>query len=227
MIYPKHIAFILDGNGRWAKKRGLPRNAGHREGAKTLKATIENLLELKIQYASFFMFSTENWKRSKEEVDGLFALADEYLNENSDYFTKNDIKVTFFGDKSVFDKKFRQKMLKIEEKTKNCKTLNLGMCINYGGREDIVKAVNEIISEGKKKVTPEDISKHLYSKDFPDPDFVVRTSGEQRISNFMLYQMAYSELYFPKCYWPDFNKKQLLKSLKVFSKRNRRFGGNQ
>ena len=226
MSQPSHIAFILDGNGRWAKKRGLPRNLGHREGVKALKATLENLCELNIPYASFFMFSTDNWKREKEEVDGLMALCEEYFSKQSDFFAKNGIQVSIFGDKTKFPKKIQSLMTSLEEKTRSNSRLHAGFCLNYGGREDILQAVNKLLASGKTSVTMKDISDNLSTRNFPDPDLLIRTSGEERLSNFMLFQLAYTELYFPKCYWPDFNEKELIKSLKAYSKRNRRFGGN-
>ena len=225
MANPKHIAFILDGNGRWAARRGLPRNMGHREGVKAIEKTLLALCELQIPYASFFAFSTDNWKRSKEEVDGLFSLAEEYFEKSIDFFNEHNIKVQIFGDRSAFSPKLQTIMQNVCEKTAQNTGLNAGFCVNYGGREDIVQAVNKLIESGEKIVTKQLISANLYSKDYPDPDFVIRTSGEQRISNFMLWQMSYAELYFPKVLWPDFDKKHLIKSLKVFSKRKRRFGG--
>ncbi len=225
MTNPKHIAFILDGNGRWAKKRGLPRTLGHREGVKAIERTLLALIDLKIPYASFYAFSTDNWKRSQEEIFGLFDLAKQYFSKGIDFFNSHDIKVTFFGDLSAFPMDLQIVLKEVSNKTKNNKTLVTGFCLNYGGREDIVHAINSLLKENKKLITLDDISKNLYSKNFPDPDFVIRTSGEQRLSNFQLWQISYSELYFPKVLWPDFNKKYLLKSLKVFSKRKRRFGG--
>ncbi len=223
----KHIAFIMDGNRRWAKKRGLSSNAGHREGVEALIRTIKALCEVKIPYASFFAFSTQNWSRSKDEINSLIKLAEEYFEKKTDFYEKYSISVKFFGDLSVFPKKTQQILKSVEEKTKNFSALKIGICLNYGGREDVVQAVNKLIKQGKTSVNENDILQNLYSASFPEPDFVVRTSGEMRLSNFMLFQMAYSELYFPKCYWPSFGKKQLLKAIKVFSKRHRRFGGNK
>ena len=225
MTNPKHIAFILDGNGRWAKKRGLPRTLGHREGVKAIERTLLALIDLKIPYASFYAFSTDNWKRSQEEIFGLFDLAKQYFSKGIDFFNSHDIKVTFFGDLSAFPMDLQIVLKEVSNKTKNNKTLVTGFCLNYREREDIVHAINSLLKANKKLITLDDISKNLYSKNFPDPDFVIRTSGEQRLSNFQLWQISYSELYFPKVLWPDFNKKYLLKSLKVFSKRKRRFGG--
>ncbi len=226
MTNPQHIAFILDGNRRWAKKRGLPAQLGHREGVKAIERTLLALCEENIPYATFFCFSTENWKRSKEELDGLFGLAEEYFDKGLDFFNKNGIKVDIFGDISAFSKKMQNVLLKAEKETSSNTKLHAGFCLNYGGKEDIVQAVNKLIASGKKAVKMEDISANLRTSAYPDPDLLIRTSGEERISNFQLWQLAYSEMYFPKIQWPDFDKKQLKKSLKVFSKRNRRFGGN-
>ncbi len=225
MANPNHIAFILDGNGRWATKRGLPRNLGHAEGVKAVERTLNALCELKIPYASFFVFSTENWKRSKEEVDGLFNLAEEYFDKGLEFFNQNNIKVEVFGDLKPFPQKLQKIIKNVCESTAKNTGLNAGFCVNYGGKEDILQAINHLINKGEKNISAQQISANLYTKNFPDPDFVIRTSGEMRISNFMLWQMSYSELYFPKILWPDFNKKHLIKSLKVFSKRKRRFGG--
>lgn len=226
MAKPTHIAFILDGNGRWAAKRMLPRNLGHRQGIKAIVRTLKALKGQQIPYASFFCFSTENWKRSQDEVDGIFALADEYFSKSESFFLENDISVEFFGDLSMLDEKLQKLLRSITEKTAHCQSLKAGFCLNYGGREDILRAVNTLISEGNKELTEKQISANLYSKNFPDPDLLIRTSGEMRLSNFQLWQMAYTELHFPKVFWPDFNEKHLKKSLDVFAARKRRFGGN-
>ena len=222
----KHIAFIIDGNRRWAKKRGLPAQLGHREGMKAVERTLLALCEEGVPYASFFCFSTENWKRGKDEIDALFNLVEEYFDNGLEFFNKNGIKVDIFGDISAFPKKMQKVLLNAKEVTASNTKLHAGFCLNYGGKEDIVQAVNKLIASGKKEVTAADISRSLHTSTYPDPDLLIRTSGEERISNFQLWQLAYSEMYFPKTLWPDFDKKQLKKSLKVFSKRNRRFGGN-
>ena len=224
-VLPKHIGIILDGNGRWATERGLPRNLGHKAGVDAIKRTIKALLKFGIPYASMFAFSTENWKRSKEEVDGIFNLVRSLLSEEVDRFYQDGVKVNFFGDLSPFPQDMKEIFKRLVEKTKNNTKLNLNICLNYGGRADIVQAVNKLISKGLKEVKEEDIGNNLYSKGQPDLDFVIRTSGEMRISNFMIYQLAYAELYFPKVYWPDFDEKELKKALFEFGKRNRRYGG--
>ena len=224
-VFPKHIGFILDGNGRWAKQRGLPRVLGHKAGVEAVKRTVEALIKFNIPYASMFVFSTENWKRSKEEVDGIFSLLKKFLENNLDLFVERGIKLNIFGDLSPFNKNLRDLLVTACEKSKNNQILTLNICLNYGGRADIVQAVNNLIKQGKKVINEDDIGNNLYSKGQPDLDFVVRTSGEMRVSNFMIYQLAYSELYFPKIYWPDFDEKQLKKALIEFGKRKRRYGG--
>lgn len=226
MAKPKHIAFIVDGNRRWAAKRLLPKQAGHREGVMAIKRALAALIQEGIGYASFYCFSTENWKRSASEVDGLMSLFNEYFSKGLDFFLEHDIKVEILGDLTPFPKPAQRAIADVVKNTAHCKTLVAGFCLNYGGREDIVQAVNKLIAQGKKKVTEKDISLSLYTKDFPDPDFIIRTSGEIRLSNFMLWQASYAELYFPKLLWPDFDKKHLKKALDEYSRRTRRFGGN-
>lgn len=226
MAKPRHIAFIVDGNRRWAKSHLMPALLGHRQGVKNLKKVFLYLLEEKIEYASFYCFSTENWSRSIDEVEGLINLMEEYFKKGEKFFLENDIKVEIFGDISRFPEKVTELLKSTVLATTNCKTLKVGFCLNYGGREDIVQAVNKIIDDGKKVVTKDDISKNLFTKNFPDPDLVIRTSGELRISNFMLWQISYSELYFTNKMWPDFDKAELDLAIKEFSKRKRRYGGN-
>lgn len=226
MAKPTHIAFILDGNRRWAKRHLLSRNLGHKKGVEAIASTIKALRKEEIPFASFFCFSTQNWKRSREEVDGIFALAHEYFSSSEKFFLENDVSVEFFGDLTLLPKSLQPLLSSLEQKTANCRSLKVAFCLNYGGREDILQAVNSLLAAGEKNVTEKLISEHLHSKNFPDPDFVIRTSGEMRLSNFQLWQISYAELYFPKVLWPDFNEKYLKKSLKVFAKRKRRFGGN-
>ena len=222
---PSHIAIIMDGNGRWATKRGLPRNYGHREGVKAIERTIEACLKYGIRYCTFFAFSTENWKRSKEEIDGIFELLRKYLKQNYDSYLEKGVKVSYLGFIDPFPEDLKRALLDAMDKTKDFKKLEVNFAINYGGRDDIVRAVNNLIQNGYTKITENDLLNALDTKNLPEPDFVIRTSGEMRISNFLLYQMAYSELYFPKVLWPDFNEKHFLKALKVYQNRNRRFGG--
>ena len=222
----KHIAFIMDGNGRWAKKRGLPREYGHRKGAETFKKVVEYCGALGINATTFYVFSTENWKRPQKEVDALMKLLDEYLDECKDNLLKKDdgIRFVFIGDKAPFSEDLRKKMLTLEEMTAgNSRIVNLA--INYGGRDEIVHAFNELIAEGKRKISEDDISSSVYTAESPQLDMIVRTGGDIRISNFLLWQAAYAELYFTDTLWPDFSKKDIDKAIKAFNGRNRRFGG--
>lgn len=222
---PNHIGIILDGNGRWATRQGLPRNFGHREGVNAIVRTVEAARKFGIKRLSVFAFSTENWKRSDEEVQGIFDLLKEFFVKELDRMVKNGVKINFFGDLSRFKGELREILDKTVLATENNDTIIVNICLNYGGKQDIVQAVNKLIAEGKKEITEEDIANNLYSKGQPDLDFVIRTSGEQRISNFMIYQSAYAELYFPKILWPDFDEKALYEALIEYSKRKRRFGG--
>ncbi|MBO5394372.1 MAG: di-trans,poly-cis-decaprenylcistransferase [Clostridia bacterium] len=222
---PQHIAIIMDGNGRWAIRRGLSRNLGHKAGVDAIKRAIDSCIKFGIKYCTFFAFSTENWKRSKEEIDGIFSLVRDYLRSNANYFVEKQIKVESIGVLEPFPQDLIQSLEELKQKTKQFNRLTVVFALNYGGRDDLVRACNKLISQGKEHVTAEDIAASLDTKSFPDPDFVIRTSGEQRLSNFMLYQMAYSELYFPKIYWPAFNEKHFKKAIKKFQKRERRYGG--
>ncbi len=222
---PNHIAIIMDGNGRWATKRGLPRNLGHKAGVKAVEKTIDACLKFGIKYCTFFAFSTENWKRSKEEVDGIFALLRDYISKNDNIFLKKKVRLSSIGLLDPFPDDLKSALENMKRKTQDFDNLTITFALNYGGRDDIVRAVNSLIKAGETEVTEEKLSASLDTKMLPDPDFIIRTSGEKRVSNFLLYQMAYSEFYFPKLYWPDFDEKQLLKALKVFQKRKRRYGG--
>lgn len=222
---PTHIAIIMDGNGRWAQKRGLPRNLGHKEGIKAVERTLDACIRFHIKFVTFYAFSTENWKRDKEEIDGIFSLLRDYLENNPDYFNKKDIKIKHIGELSPFPEDLKKELTKAENQTTNNETLTMTLALNYGGQDEITRAVNKLLKENKMEITYKDISQNLDTNFLPDPDLVIRTSGENRLSNFMMLQMAYSELYFPKVLWPDFNEKELKKALKIFSKRERRFGG--
>ena len=222
---PTHIAIIMDGNGRWAQKRGLPRNLGHKEGIKAVERTLDACIKFHIKFVTFYAFSTENWKRDKEEIDGIFSLLRDYLKNNPDYFNKKDIKIKHIGELSPFPEDLKKELTKAENQTENNETLTMTLALNYGGQDEITRAVNKLLKENKMEITYKDISQNLDTNFLPDPDLVIRTSGENRLSNFMMLQMAYSELYFPKVLWPDFNEKELKKALKIFSKRERRFGG--
>lgn len=222
---PKHIAFIIDGNGRWAKKRGLPRMFGHREGVKTLEEIIYECANLGIGVVSVFGFSTENWNRPQPELDGLFDLFTDFFDdERQAEFNRIGIQIRIMGDYTKFPEHLAKNADRAIEATKHNNKMVLNMGINYGGHDDILRAVNSLLKDKVECVDKVTFESRLYTAGLPYPDFVVRTSGELRLSNFMLWQMAYSELYFPKTYWPDFHKKQLYKALKSFNKRNRRFG---
>lgn len=224
---PTHIAFIMDGNRRWAVRRGLNKMLGHKKGAEVLVNVIKELSKINdIKYASFFAFSTENWNREQKEIDAIFQLVEEMFERHEQEFHNLNIKFVVMGDISCFPVAMQEKLIKVQENSKNNSGLTVLLALNYGGRDDIVQAVNKLLKKNHKSVTEEDIAKNLLSYPAPDIDFLIRTSREQRISNFMLFQLAYSEMYFPKYYWPDFNKKRLEKALKIYSKRNRRFGGN-
>ena len=222
----KHIAFIMDGNGRWAKKRGLPRELGHKKGAETFKTIMEYCGDVGISAVTFYVFSTENWKRPQREVDALMKLLDEYLDESKDMLLKrnDDVRFVFIGDKNIFTPKLRQKMEELEALTKDRARI-VNLAINYGGRDEIVNAFNTLIAEGKQSITEDDISNSVYTKDSPPLDMIVRTGGDLRISNFLLWQAAYAELYFTDTLWPDFSKKDVDKVIEEFNNRNRRFGG--
>ena len=222
---PKHVAIILDGNGRWATRRGLPRTVGHKAGIEAVKRTVEGANELGIEVLSFFAFSTENWKRDKAEIDAIFEILRTYLKENEEEYLGKNLKLLTMGDISKLPEDIYKKFEEIKDKTKNNTGMIVNIGLNYGGRDEIVRAFNTLLKEGKKVTNEDEIKEYLYTNSLPDPDFIIRTSGEQRLSNFMLYQCAYSELYFPKVLWPDFNKKHLIKALKNYSKRDRRYGG--
>ena len=216
-----HIAFIMDGNGRWAKKRGLPRKVGHKYGAEAFENTVRNCHKIGIKTVTVYAFSTENWSRPKEEIDAIIDLMRKYVEEAYKY---EDIRVIFIGDKSPLPNDLREKMIYLENSTKNCVNI-LNIAFNYGGRAEIVNACNELLKENKEQITENDINNHLYTKDSPDPDLIVRTANEFRLSNFLLWQCAYSELYVTKTLWPDFNMKELMKAVESFYGRNRKFGG--
>lgn len=223
---PVHIAFIMDGNRRWATKRGFNKTFGHKQGGIALKNIINTLCEIEgIKYASFFAFSTENWSRDKKEIDYILEVAYNLVLENRENFCKKNIKFVVMGDISVFSDKLKNILIDIMHETQNNTGLVVNLALNYGGRDDIIHAVNKLIQSGEKEITVEKLNKNLYSYPSPDIDLLIRTSGEMRVSNFMLFQMAYSELYFTKTCWPDFDKKELMKAIKDYSTRHRKFGG--
>ncbi len=222
---PKHIAIIMDGNRRWARTKGLPAKMGHREGAKTVREIATFCNEIQIEYLTLFAFSTENWKREKEEVDEIMRLLREFLDECIEKLDKEKFRIAFIGERSILDQDIKEKMRLIEEKTKKNEGLCLVLAINYGGRDEVIRAIRRIQEEKIEDLTEEIFDQYLDTKDIPDPDFVIRTSGEERISNFLIWQIAYSELIFIEKLWPDFDKQDLLDSILAFNMRNRRFGG--
>ena len=208
---PNHIAFIMDGNGRWAKQRGKIRTYGHKIGVDSLTAIVEHAKKLGVKVVSFFAFSTENWNRPKEEVDEIFRLTEDLIDRKFDEYVKSNIKLIVIGGKEKLPSSLVKKIKKLEQKTKNNDGLIVNIALNYGGRDEIIKAVNQILKDGLKEVDESTFRKYLQTCSIPDPDLLIRTSGEQRLSNFMMYQCAYTELYFPKVHWPDFREKQLKK----------------
>ena len=220
----RHIAFIMDGNGRWAEKRGLPREHGHKYGAKALKTVVRRCSEHGIEAATFYAFSTENWKRPKREVDALMNLLDNYLDQVLKETKDNDIRYKFIGDISVLAEPLRKKISKIEEISSSGKhTVNIAL--NYGAKSELAAAYNKLIAKGKKTVSEKDIENELYTSDSPDLDLLVRTGGELRLSNFLLWQAAYAELYFTDILWPDMDERAVDDAIETFMNRKRRFGG--
>ncbi|MBQ3527187.1 MAG: di-trans,poly-cis-decaprenylcistransferase [Clostridia bacterium] len=219
-----HIAFIMDGNGRWAQKRGLPREAGHGVGVKAFKNTVTLCRDWGIKTVTTYAFSTENWKRPPQEVTEIMRLLDVYIKEAEDDNEKNRIRYIFLGDKERLGDALREKCEYLEDLTKD-NTLILNIALNYGGRAEIVNAVNSLIKEGKTEISEEDIQRKLYTAESPDPDLIVRTGGEVRLSNFLMWQSQYSELYFSDCLWPDYGEEELRRAIIEFSKRKRRYGG--
>ena len=222
---PNHVAIILDGNGRWAQARGLKRTDGHLAGYKNLLKLSKHVLKRGTKYMSVYAFSTENFSRPKEEVDYLMKLVVTGFKKDKGYFSKENIKVIFSGRKEPVPKATLKAIDEIMESTKDCTGGILNICFNYGGRAEIVDAVNKIIKAKDKDITEEKFSKYLYASELPDIDFLIRTSGEQRVSNYMLWEISYAEFYFPKTYFPDFNEEEYDKALIEFTKRDRRFGG--
>ncbi len=219
-----HIAFIMDGNGRWANKRGLPREFGHKAGAEVFKTVTEYCVNLGIPCVTVYAFSTENWKRPKHEVDMIFSLFSDYINEALDRFREKELEVRFIGDRTPFSPQVLGRMEELERVTANRKN-RLNVAVNYGGRDEIRRAVNRLIAEGRTEVTEEEIGAYLDTAGCPAPDMIVRTGAEKRISNFLMWQSAYSELYFTDTLWPDFGKEDVDHAVAEFDRRTRRFGG--
>ena len=227
---PRHVAVIMDGNGRWAQKRHLPRIAGHRSGTQSARTTIETCARLKIEALTLYAFSVENWRRPKTEIDFLMALLREYLRKEMPLLQKNNIRMRFLGRIDELPAGVQNDVRDAMEKTSGNKGMVLCVALNYGGRAELVDAMNAILSErnghgASHKVTEEQLSRHLYTDGLPDPDLLIRTSGEMRVSNFLLWQIAYAEIFVTETLWPDFNRARLLEALLEFQKRERRYGG--
>ncbi|MDU1411584.1 MAG: isoprenyl transferase [Clostridium sp.] len=228
---PKHIAIIMDGNGRWAKARMLPRTMGHRAGMKNIKLVVEESSDLGVKFLTLYAFSTENWKRPNDEVSALMDLVVEFIEKEFEELNANNVRLKSIGDISKLPEKSRKSIVDAIEKTKNNTGLTLNIALNYGGRDELIKATKEIaslIACGKlnvEEINEEVISSHLYTKDMPDPDLIIRPSGELRLSNYLLWQSAYSELWFSNINWPDFKKSDLRRAISDFQNRDRRYGG--
>ena len=228
---PQHIAIIMDGNGRWAKKRGLPRTAGHAAGAETFRNIATYCNTLGVKYLTVYAFSTENWKRSAEEVGAIMKLLGNYLQEGLRDMEKNRVRIRFFGDLSRLDPKLQKLCIDAQERSSRFNQVQVNFCLNYGGRDEIVRAAKAFAADvAAGKYAPDDLSeallsKYLYSADIPDPELIIRPSGEQRTSNFLLWQSAYSEYVFMDVLWPDFGPKDLDEAIAQYHRRNRRFGG--
>lgn len=229
-VYPRHVAIILDGNGRWAKKRGMPRTYGHKVGAENVEKICREAWDIGIKYLTVYAFSTENWSRPEEEISTLMKLFGSYIRSTFKTAPKNNMRVRFIGDVSRFSSKLRESMKELEDFTSSLTGLSLQICVNYGSRDEIRRAVRSIAADVKKgTLDPEDITEDLISesldtKDIPDPDLMIRTSGEQRLSNYLLWQMAYTEFYFTDTAWPDFDRDELIDACEAYAKRNRRYG---
>lgn len=223
---PTHIAIIMDGNGRWAKKRGLPRSAGHVAGAKTFKTIARYCNKIGIKYLTVYAFSTENWKRPQKEVDGIMNLLRDYL-KDAENFKGENIRLKFIGNLEPLADDIKELIKKDEADSADATGLTVNIAINYGGRDEITNAVKKIVQSGIKveDITEDTISSHLYTSDMPDPDFIIRPSGEYRLSNYLIWQSAYAEYWFSDVLWPDFLPKHLEQALDDYNKRNRRFGG--
>ena len=228
---PDHIAFIMDGNGRWARRRGLPRSVGHREGSYTLRRIAKECSKIGIKYLSVFALSTENWSRPKEEINGLLDLLREFVKSADKEIAENNIRIRFAMSKDRLPEDILQEIDRLVEKTKNIEGMQLIIALNYGGKDEILNAAKGIARDvATKKIREEDIDQdlfrnYLYLPDVPDPDLIIRPSGEKRISNFYLWQAAYSEFWYSDVLWPDFNKKHLYKALEDYKRRERRYGG--
>lgn len=233
MVIPQHVAIILDGNGRWAKSKGMPRNYGHARGAKNLEVICEDAYNMGIKYLTVYLFSTENWKRSKDEVDGLMRLFRRYTKTCIKTARENNMKVRVLGDPTAFDQDLQDSLKMLVESSKDNTGLNFQIALNYGSRDEIVRAVRNVASDcASGKLLPEDITEssfasYLDTAEVPDPDLLIRTSGEQRLSNYLMWQLAYTEFYFTDIPWPAFTKDDLWKAIEKYNGRSRLYGGNR
>ena len=231
MVIPRHVALILDGNGRWAKKRGLPRTMGHKEGCVTVEKTVEVAARMGIEYLTVYGFSTENWKRSSDEVGALMQLFRFYMVRLLKIASANNVRVKMIGDRTRFDQDIIDGINRLERETKDNTGLTFVIAVNYGGRDELTRAVRKLAADccaGKLEpsaITEQVVNSYLDTADIPDPDLLIRTSGELRLSNYLLCQLAYTELYVTDCLWPDFNQEELEKAILSYNRRDRRFGG--
>ena len=231
MRVPEHVAIILDGNGRWENIRFLPRNMGHAQGSKTVERIIEDAFDMGIKYLTVYAFSTENWRRPKDEVDALMKLLRDYLKTCIKRANKNNMRVRVIGDVTGLSEDLREKIEQLEEASKGNTGINFTIALNYGSRDEMIRAMKKMAGDllagtlKKEDITEDAFAGYLDTKGIPEPDLMIRTSGEQRLSNFMLWQLAYTEFYFTDVLWPDFNKKELKKAVEYYNGRERRFGG--
>ncbi len=227
MKIPQHVAIILDGNGRWAKAKGMPRNYGHAQGAKNVERICEDAYHMGIKYLTVYAFSTENWRRSKEEVDALMSLLRSYMKTCVKTAKKNHMRVRVIGDKTGLAPDIQNSIADLERESREQDGLNFTIAINYGSRDEIRRAVQKIAAEGirPEDITEEVISEHLDTAGIPDPDLLIRTSGELRLSNYLMWQLAYAEFYFTDVHWPDFDREELKKAVERYNQRERRYGG--
>ena len=231
MVIPEPVALILDGTGRWAKKRGLPRTMGHKEGCVTVEKTVELAARMGIKYLTVYGFSTENWKRSVEEVGALMQLFRFYMVRLLKIAKANNVRVKMIGERNRFDKDIVEGINRLERETKDNTGLTFIIAVNYGGRDEIVRAVRKMAADletgalQKEEITEQSLASYLDTAGIPDPDLLIRTSGELRLSNYLLWQLAYTEIYVTDCLWPDFDKEELEKAIAAYNKRDRRFGG--
>ncbi len=221
---PRHIAFIMDGNGRWAKKRMLPRKLGHREGVKALRRMVDECEKAGIEMVSFYAFSTENWTRPQEEIDALFKMVGEFAEKNLSEYVRRGFRIMFMGDITKLPADTVAALKKILDQAKDNKGMIVNIALNYGGRDEILRAVNRILDSGVREIDMQTLSDCMYTGGLPDPDVIVRSSGEKRLSNFMLWQAAYAELFFVDDLWPDFDSAIFEKILREYSQRDRRYG---